>query len=482
MSSVPDVSLTLSPVRRGRARLRGFLLVAGLLALPATGAVAADETPSTGGADLVARGKYLATAADCAACHTAPGGKTYAGGYELQTPMGVIVTSNITPSKAAGIGAYSEADFARAVREGVAPGGRHLYPAMPYTEYSGITDADIAALYAYFTQGVEPVDTAPAPTHLKFPFSIRASMAGWNMLYLKHERFTPRPGEAPQIARGRYLADVLEHCGTCHTPRDIMMGQHTNTLAGGSVGAWYAPNITPDRQAGIGGWSADDLAAYLATGRAAGHAQAAGPMAEAVEHSLQHLAPEDIAAIVAYLRQVPAVGAEGVVARDSFGPRGGQELALRGDTGAHDRGWEIYSGTCGGCHQDNAQGNADYPSLFHNSATGGDKPDNLIATILFGFSRTVDGKVAFMPPFGPRALHANQLSDQDVADVSNYVFAHYGNPKLHVTADDVATIRQGGPVAPIARLGTLAVPGLVAAVIVILGAIIWIVRRRGARA
>jgi len=476
---VPDVSLKVLSARKRGSRLRGLLLAVSLCGMPLA---AASAQQSAAGSDLVARGKYLATAADCAACHTAPGGKTYGGGYALATPMGVIFSSNITPSKTAGIGNYTKEDFARAVREGVAPGGKHLYPAMPYTAYAGITDDDIAALYAYFMQGVAPIDVAAPQTHLKFPFNIRASMIGWNMLYLGHDRFVPHQGEQTQIARGRYLADVLGHCGTCHTPRDMMMGQHGNSLAGSAVGAWYAPNITPDPKAGIGTWSAADVTRYLQTGRTEGKAQAAGPMAEVVEHSMQYLSEDDIAALVAYIRQVPAVGASGAVARDSFGPRSQDEQTLRGARDVHDKGWEIYSGTCAGCHQENAEGNADYPSLFHNSATGAERPDNLVSTILFGFSRTVDGKTTFMPPFGPRALRTNQLSDQDVADVSNYVFTHYGNPKLHVSAEDVATIRKGGPVAPIARLGAFAIPGIVIAVIVIVGLLVWIFRRRGSKA
>ncbi|PKA39469.1 hypothetical protein CWR43_32340 [Rhizobium sullae] len=263
-------------------------------------------------ADLVARGKYLATAADCSACHTnGEAGAHFAGGYAIHSPMGEIFSTNITPSRQFGIGNYSGEQFARAVREGIRADGAHLYPAMPYPSYSRLTDGDIKALYAYFMEEVEPVD-APAPaTELPFPFSIRASMIGWNLLFRNNERFVPDATKAAEWNRGKYLVDGLGHCGDCHTPRNLLLASdNSQYLAGGEAGPWHAPNLTSDSVSGIGGWSDEALQSYLLTGKSE-HARASGPMAEAVQHSLQHLTVEDTRAMIAYLRTVAPVRAIG---------------------------------------------------------------------------------------------------------------------------------------------------------------------------
>lgn len=453
-------------------RRRYLPLVMGLLCASGFNALAADKPVPE---DLIAQGKYLATAADCGACHTSPNqGAPMAGGYAIQSPLGRIFASNITPSKAAGIGDYSEQDFARAVREGINKQGQHLYPAMPYTSYSRITDADIHALYVYFMHGVTPVATPAPQTHLPFPFSIRASMAVWNTLFADNKAFTPAPGVDENINRGDYLVNALAHCDTCHTPRNALMGQDNGkALSGGSLGSWYAPNITPERNSGIGDWSAADLTQYLKTGHIDGKAQAAGPMAEAVEHSLQHLSDDDIQAMVAYLRQVPAVATGAARPRDSFGQPSTSETVLRGQTENVDAGWKVFSGSCANCHQADGQGNSHYPSLYHNSATGADRPDNLVATILYGVRRNVNGDEIAMPAFGPDAHFSERLSDQQIADVSNYVLKNYGNAQLSVTADRVKVIREGGEKPLLARLTSPAV--LISAVIILVLIVIFLV-------
>ncbi|WP_410016609.1 c-type cytochrome [Sodalis sp. C49] len=445
----------------------GLLLASGLNAL------AADKPDSE---DLIAQGKYLATAADCGACHTSPDrGAPMAGGYAIHSPLGDIFASNITPSKVSGIGDYSEQDFARAVRDGINKQGQHLYPAMPYTSYSRITDADIHALYAYFMHGVQPVDTPAPQTHLPFPFNIRASMALWNRLFAGNTPFTPTPGVSDDINRGDYLVNALEHCDTCHTPRNALMGQDNGkALSGGSLGSWYAPNITPDRNSGIGDWSDADLTQYLMTGHVSGKAQAAGPMAEAIEHSLQYLSDADIRAMVAYLRQIPAVDTGATRPRDGYGQPSASELSLRGQTDNIDAGWQVFSGSCANCHQADGQGNRFYPSLFHNSATGADRPDNLIATILYGVHRNVNGEEIAMPAFGPQAHFSERLSDQQIADVSNYVLKNYGNPQLSVSADRVRVIREGGDKPLLAKI-TSPASLLIAAIILLLIVVLLVV-------
>jgi len=448
--------------------------LAGVLSLVVWGAGSAygqalDATASPG--------MRLAVAADCVACHTAPGGKPFAGGYPLSSPMGVIYSTNITPSTSAGIGGYTAEQFARAVRDGVTPDGTHLYPAMPYTSYAKMTDADVADLYHYFMHEVQPVDTTTAKTKLDFPFNIRASMLGWNALFHSQKRFTPDPSKSAEVNRGDYLVNALAHCDTCHTPRNVLMAaDNSKPLAGGALGSWYAPNITSDKTSGIGAWSSDELVAYLRTGHVEGKAQAAGPMAEAVEHSLQHLDAVDLKAIAAYLLQTQPINTGETKARHEFGKPSTDELTLRGAKPEDNPGWHIFSGTCANCHQANGQGTREYPSLFHNTATA--RSDNLIAAIVYGVHREVDGVAIDMPAFGPDALFTDRLNDQQIADVSNYVLSRYGNDGLKVTAADVAQVREGGPTAPLAVMARFTLPAVVVACILIAFAVIVLVRRR----
>lgn len=482
------------------AKITGVALASALFApaLFASGAMAQD-------ADLVARGAYLATAADCAACHTAPkGGAPYAGGYAIASPMGEIWSTNITPSKQFGIGNWTEEQFARAVREGVAPGG-HLYPAMPYDSYAQITDEDIKALYAYFQQGVAPVDEAPkGRTNLAFPFNQRALMAGWNLLNLSHERFAPKPGESAEVARGRYLSDGLAHCSTCHTPRDATMAMDTSRyLAGGTVGGWDAPNLTPDKVAGLGGWTDAEIAQYLQDGHVPGKGVAAGPMAEAVELSLSKLTDADIAAITAYLRSLPAI-ADPVqtAAADGFGtpvdhPYGfdGAEAravlnaavagraglsdiyadATRGNFAGITDGAVLYDAACASCHQPSGGGTSDgyYPSLYHSTATGAARPNNLVMTMLEGVHRKGANGPTLMPGF------AHDMDDAQIAAVSDYVAKTFGNPALTITAATVAELRAGGPVPLIAKAGPwLVIVPAVVGLLIVLALVAFLLRRR----
>lgn len=414
--------------------------------------------------DVVKRGQYLSIAADCAACHTIPGStRLFAGGYAIQSPMGPIFSSNITPSRQFGIGNYSEEEFARAVREGINAKGQHLYPAMPYPSYTQMTDNDVHALYVYFMQGVAPVDTPAPETQLAFPFNVRASMAGWNALFLHKQRFTPDPAQDAAVNRGRYLVDTLAHCSECHTPRNSLMALQGGPArySGSQLGSWHAPNITSDEISGLGAWSDAEIAAYLKTGRLDGKAQAAGPMAEAVTNSLQYLTDDDIHAIVVYLRTLPparnvgqtttafAHGAAADTDSDTVGIRDIQVgmASMKGE--------ELYANVCASCHQPTGLGTRDsfYPSLVHNTATGGASPDNLVAAILFGVDREAGGRRVLMPGFGPDS-EIQALDDEQISLLANYVFRQFGNPALSVTSKDVSTIRNGGPVPLIARIAS----------------------------
>lgn len=439
-------------------------------------------------ARLVGQGRQIALAADCAACHTAPGGSPFAGNYRIASPLGEIVATNITPSRSHGIGDYSEANFARAVREGVRRDGAHLYPAMPYDAYTQMSDDDLRALYAYVMHGVPAVDQPTAATALPFPFSVRASMAVWNAFFLDKQRFQPDPRQSDIWNRGAYLSTALGHCASCHTPRNALMANiHSRHLAGGPVGPWYAPNITSDPVSGIGAWTEDELVRYLRTGRVEGKAQAAGGMAEAVQNSLQHLPEDDLRAIAVYLKGTPPIRDPLDSQANQVGHAQGQpysdEATLRGQLPFNSAepvssGAALFSAYCASCHQAGGQGTPDqaYPSLFHNTATGRNRPENLIAAILYGVEREAGGQAVLMPNFGAQS-YVDPLTDAQVAAIANHVLQHHGRPpRQAVTAHDVAQARAGGPQPLLARVQPLIVPALIAlALLVLLG---WLARLR----
>lgn len=422
-------------------RLAGTAAMAIALASTAAAGAPAD-------AGLIQRGEYLARAGDCVACHTAPGGKPMAGGLLLPTPVGMIASTNITPSRTHGIGNYTLAQFSAALRKGVRADGANLYPAMPYTAYAKVNDADVQAIYAYFMQAVPAVDAAPAQrTGLHFPFSIRKTMAVWNLLFLDPAPFVADPARSAQWNRGAYLSRGLAHCGACHTPRNVMMAEKTSReLAGGDTGGWHAPNITADASSGVGGWSERELAEYMRLGRASGKAQAAGPMAEAVDHSLRYLSEEDLRAIAAYVKAVPAVhDAADTRPVDAWGAPHDELNSVRGVGWPTDRnqltGPQLYDAHCATCHQAQGQGSFDggLPPLFHNTALGRSNTNNLVMVLLDGVERQADGRQVLMPGF------RKALSDQQIATLGGYLERSYGNPDARVTAEQVRKLRSAAP-------------------------------------
>ena len=235
-------------------------------------------------------------------CHTTKGGKDYAGGLGFKLPFGTLYSTNITPDKDTGIGNYSDQDFLNAVHRGIRRDGARLYPAMPFTSYTYMTDADALAIKAYLFS-LPPVRAAAPANTLTFPFNQRWAMTFWSAVFNPDTRFEPDTSKSPEWNRGAYLAEALAHCGECHTPRNLAFALNNRKKFAGAVTAgWRAFNISSDKATGIGGWRDEDLVAYLSTGHAAGHGTASGPMGEAVDHSFSQLAPEDIRAVVAYLR------------------------------------------------------------------------------------------------------------------------------------------------------------------------------------
>lgn len=467
-----------------------------IMSLPALMALAAPMGSfAQDNQDLIAKGEYLARAGDCTACHTAPGQKPFAGGYAFSMPMGTIISSNITPSKQFGIGDWTEQQFARAVREGVRPDGSVLYPAMPYTAYGNITDDDMKALYAYF-QSIPAVDAAPVQkTTLDFPFNLPGLMWVWKTLFASSAAFTPNPTLTAEENRGKYLVEGLTHCSTCHTPRNQFMAEDmTRYLSGAHVDGWLAPNITADKNDGIGGWSNQELVSYLRNGHAEGKAQAGGPMADAIEHSFRYLTQDDINAIVAYLRTVPPVGNQSdaqpswgatqskPVAWDSFETGGSKNNQPGYRDSTTTDGALLYSNNCAACHGINGEGSDDhyFPSLTHNTAVGAKDPSNLVMAIVDGIHRKGADGEAVMPAFGEKdqMIHS-WLSTAQIAAVTNYVTEHFGYGNAGLTASDVEAIERGtGDVPFMIRYAKAFFAAGVAVAAIVLIVIVVLVRRR----
>jgi mono/diheme cytochrome c family protein len=385
-------------------------------------------------ADPVARGKYLTLAADCQACHTAKGGVPFAGGLAFNLPFGSIWSPNITPDKATGIGAWTDAQFLAALRKGQGPKAP-LYPAMPYASYTYMTDADALAIRAYLNT-LAPVHKQRPPLTFAFPFNQRSLMSVWGALFNPNRRFAARPDRSPEWNRGAYLAEAMAHCGDCHTPRSLAQALDNRRKYAGAVAAgWKAYNITGDHASGVGGWSDAELGQYLATGHADGRGTAAGPMGEAVDLSLSHLTPSDIKALVAYVRSVPAIAGGDHPAPNtqpaSASPKQGVADA------DHPRGKQIYEGACASCHSWTGTGSLNpWATLTGGRAVNDPTATNVAQIVISGSNRRLAAGSGFMPAFG----HA--YTDDEIAAVSNYVTARFGAKGSSVTPKQVAALRK----------------------------------------
>ncbi len=438
------------------------LLMAGAVAYavlnradPAPGA-APTIAGAPASAQALARGEYLTKAADCIACHTVPeSGRPFAGGVAFKLPFGTIYSSNITRDLRRGIGDWSDEDFVRAVHDGVGKDGRHLYPAFPYTSYTQLSRSDVLAIKAYLFS-LPPVEQANRANDLVFPFNQRWAMGFWNAVFFKDRRFAADPSRPPEWNSGAYLATALGHCGECHTPRNLGYGlEQGKELAGEELQGWHAYNITPDPQYGIGAWSDAQIAEYLTTGHVDGHASASGPMGEAVAHSLQFLDPQDVAALVVYLRTVPAKEGKHPVdvdpapapamASTNAAPGGddapGAAAPGSGASGADaaagaTEGLKLFEGACASCHQWNGSGQqSPYAGLLGTRAVNDVSGTNATQVILQGVKLRIGKQDVFMPAFG------SAYSNTEVAALANYVIAHFGGKQGKVTPDDVAKRR-----------------------------------------
>ena len=386
-------------------------------------------------ASVIERGQYLTRAADCQACHSTQGGQPFAGGRPFVLPFGTMYSTNITPDKNTGIGNYTDAEFLRAMHNGVARDGTRLYPAMPYASYTYMTDADALAIKAYLFS-LQPVE-APRPTNtLAFPFNQRWLMGFWSFFFNPDKRFEPNTERSAEWNRGAYLAEAMAHCGECHTPRSLAFSlDNRHKFAGAKQAGWVAYNISADKQTGIGEWTPAEIGKYISTGHATGRGTADGPMGEAVEYSLRYLTPADIAAVATYVASVPPVeGQNQPLVKNSPAP---DNHNLGTAASVDPRGKEIYEGACVSCH--GWSGNSpilDYANLTGARAVNDPTATNVVQIVLSGTTQNSAHGGLYMPDFG------SAYSDTEVAAVANFVTARFGSEPSNLTAANVADLRK----------------------------------------
>ena len=376
------------------------------------------------------RGRYVATAANCVGCHTREGGAEYAGGRGLATPLGTIHSTNITPDPETGIGRWSERDLMRALREGVAADGRHLFPAFPYTFYTRLTDPDIADLYAYL-RTLKPARYRPPANDRAF--RVRWPMAAWKALNLDPGAYEPDPAQSAEWNRGAYLVQGPGHCGACHTPRTWTLAEHSaaplrgavmsDEVKGGGVRDWYAVDLASTRQ-GLGAWTVDHIADYLGKGYSA-RAGSFGPMNAVIDSSTRWLRREDLRAIAVYLKSLRGA--------DYAGEAVGPEAARAGRP--------LYEKHCRECHGPSGRGGVfEGPPLAGSAIVQGEDASSLINLVLHGSDRP---EGIGSPSWESMPAYSESLDDGEVAALANYLRANWGNRASPVAPAAVARQRRG---------------------------------------
>jgi mono/diheme cytochrome c family protein len=379
---------------------------------------------------IVARGEKLAHLGNCAGCHTAQGGRPFAGGRPLETPFGTVFTTNITPDPETGIGRWSRKAFVRALREGVARNGDLLYPAFPYDHFTHASDSDIDALYAFLM--TRPAVQARAPVNrLKEPFGFRPLLAGWNLLFLHKGPLVDDPGQSAEWNRGRALAEGLAHCGGCHTPRNELGAERSDHAYDGAwTEGWYAPPLNTSSPA-VRPWTADALFAYLRTGLSATHAAAAGPMGS-VTRGLAQASEDDVRAIAVYFASLMAHAPAAQ----------GSPPADKGNVtdAAHPEAAALFAGACATCHAAGAPMMQEgRPSLAWGTPLHEDTPNDTIQIIVHGLAPPAGRSGPTMPAYG------DSFSDRQLADITAYLRARYTDkPPWPDVPGAVAQVRKGG--------------------------------------
>ena len=363
--------------------------------------------------DLIASGKILAAAGYCAVCHTRSGGQPFAGGYGLQTPFGIVYSTNITPDPDTGIGRWSLAAFTRAMHEGVARDGSHLLPVFPYDHFTKISDDDVKALYAYLMTRPPVRAVAPANT-IPFPLNIRFLQEGWKILFFRSGRYQPDASKSAEWNRGAYLAEGLSHCGGCHTPLNLLGAEKTaDAYAGGTVDNWIAPALTDANPSPVP-WTEEELFSYLRNGVAPLHGVTAGPMSPVVHTGSSAVPDFDIRAEAVYFadldRAASRTGAISAAVNEALAK------SRLGSTQEYDPDAKLYAGACMGCHYNAGPTPlAVRPELALNSALTLSEPTNFIHVVLNGIGIAEGGKGLVMPSY------AAALSDADIARLAAYL-------------------------------------------------------------
>lgn len=379
-----------------------------------------------------ARGAYLARAGNCMGCHTAQGGRPYAGGRSLSTPFGTFISPNITPDRATGIGHWSEQDFWKALHEGKSRDGRPLYPAFPYTEYTKITREDSDVIFAHL-QTLAPVAQNNPPNKINFPYNFQPLLSLWRAVYFKPGVYQPETTKSQEWNRGAYLVQGLGHCNACHAERNPLGATGGDKLGGGQImgSNWYAPSLTSNLEAGSANWPIEEIIQLLTTGISPRSA-ASGPMAEVVRQSLQHLSKEDARAMAIYLKSLPETS-----------PRLRSTAPVLTEQVQHwfQQGAKIYEKYCQDCHGASGQGAPGiYPPLAGNRGVTMTPPVNAVRSVLNGGyppSTTGNPRPYGMPPF------AQVLRSDEVALVLSYIRNAWGNHAGLVTAAEVDRSREG---------------------------------------
>jgi mono/diheme cytochrome c family protein len=406
---------------QGRLDLTRAIL-AGLFLCTAFGFDQGRAEPSSA---TIARGKALTEAGDCASCHTTDPAKPFAGGKRIDTPFGAIYSPNLTPDRETGLGGWSDEDFVRALRFGVAPDGSRYYPAFPYPNFTKLIRDDVLAIRAYLAT-LAPVRNAPLAPQLRWPLNHRVLMRGWNFLFFRPGIFEPDQNKSAEWNRGGYLVEGLGHCGACHTPKNLFgADKRGQKFTGGAIDGWFAPRLDGAERSGLKSWSVEDIAEYLQSGRN-GKSHADGLMAEVVVNSTSKMSDADARAIAVYLKDLPAGPAEPAVT-----PPTPAQMA---------NGEKLYRSACIACHElDGTSAPRIYPPLPGNANLQSADPSSTLRIILDG-AQTITTPRAPNP--GSMPAYAKQWSDQEIADVTNYIRNSWGNAAPWVTAAEVAKARR----------------------------------------
>ncbi|MBN3779241.1 c-type cytochrome [Burkholderia sp. Ac-20345] len=401
-------------------------IAGGILYEPAIAPIAPPQ-PATIDPQLKREGARIVALGDCVVCHTAKGGRPFAGGLPLATPFGTIYATNITPDPETGIGTWSRDSFARALRRGIARDGHQLYPAFPYIHFTRMTDRDIDAAYAYLMSR-EPVRTTTPDNRLMFPLNFRPLVAFWNVLFLHAGERPADPSQHAEWNRGKRLVDGLGHCASCHSPLNAIGGETAGrAFDGGIVDGWEAPPLNA-LQTAVRPWTKEQLVTYLRTGRASEHGAAAGPMLP-VTRDLATVPKEDVDAIATYILSLQKPGSAILRVNAGVIPK----------TPAGQRGAVLFNASCAQCHGPASpmQSIGERPSLATSTAVNAATPRNAIQMMLGGIDWHGVDETNYMPAFG------SLYDDSQIADLAAYLRGTYSTqPPWTDVATTVAKLRQ----------------------------------------